>query len=303
MTETRQQHPGPAKIGASDRLGFTLFIALTLHVIFILGVGFTSSAANQAESIPSLDIILANTESAEPPDEADYLAQSNQKGGGNQEEKARPGAPVSAPTPLNQQGISDRIQSQKVANQIKLEEIYYINSRQSAQKISQTKKTDRAKNKKSDIVSIQQQQRDIASLQAEIMKITQAYAKRPREITLTASTKEAIEAGYLAQWVSKIEHIGNLNYPAEAEIKKINGSLRLNVRINSSGKILNIKISRKSGYSILDQAARRIVNLAGPFAAFPAKLREKADQIVIVRTWEFKSNKLTTDGHLNGEPG
>ncbi len=302
MTETRQL-PRPAKIGASDRLGFTLFMALALHVIFILGVGFTSSAANQSESIPSLDIILANTESTEQPDEADYLAQSNQTGGGNQEEKARPGAPVSAPTPLNQQGLSDRIQSQKVANEMKPNEIYYINNRESAQKIAKTKKSDRTKNKNSNVISVQQQRQDIASLQAEILKITQAYAKRPREITLTASTKEAVEAGYLAQWVSKIEHIGNLNYPAEAEIKKINGSLRLNVRINSNGKILNIKVSRESGYSILDQAARRIVNLAGPFAAFPAKLRDKADQIVIVRTWEFKSNKLTTDGNLNGAPG
>ena len=302
MTET-QQLQRPAKIGASDRLGFTLFLALALHIIFILGVGFTSSDANQAESIPSLDIILANTESLEQPDEADYLAQSNQKGGGNQEEKARPGAPVSAPTPLNQQGLSDRMQSQKVANEIKLEEIYYINSRQADRQITQTKKSDSAKNKNSNIISIQQQRRDIASLQAEILKITQAYAKRPREIALTASNKEAVEAVYLAQWVSKIEHIGNLNYPAEAEINKINGSLRLNVRINANGKIIDIKVSRASGFSILDQAARRIVNLAGPFPPFPAKLRDKADQIVIVRTWEFNSNRLTTNGRANGEQG
>ncbi|MCK4709980.1 MAG: energy transducer TonB [Gammaproteobacteria bacterium] len=296
MNET-QQLPARVKIGANDRLGFTLFVALTLHIIFILGVGFTRSAANQAESIPSMDIILANTESVEQPDEADYLAQSNQKGGGNQEEKARPGAPISAPTPLNQQGLSDRMQNQQVANEIKLERIYYINQREAKRKIAHRKNSDSSQNKNSQKASTQQRQLDIASLQAEILKITQAYAKRPREIALTASTKEAVEAGYLAQWVSKIEHIGNLNYPAEAEVKKIRGSLRLNVRINANGRIIDIKISRASGYPILDQAAKRIVHLAGPFAPFPAKLRDKADQIVIVRTWEFNSNKFTTNGN------
>ena len=44
------------------------------------------------------------------------------------------------------------------------------------------------------------------------------------------------------------------------------------------------------------KAARRIVRLADPFAPFPTKLQEKADQIVIVRTWEFNSNKLITMG-------
>lgn len=295
MTET-QKFPAPVKIGANDRLGFTLFVAVALHIIVILGVGFTRSSANQAESIPSMDIILANTESLEAPDDADYLAQSNQKGGGNQEEKARPGAPISAPTPLNQQGISDRMQNRRAANEIKLEKIYYINNREADRKIVHRKNSDRAKNKNSQKISIQQQKRDIASLQAEIRKLTQAYAKRPREITLTASTREAVEAGYLARWVNKIEHIGNLNYPAEAEVKKINGSLRLNVRINANGNIIDIKVSRASGHSVLDQAARRIVHLAGPFAPFPDKLRDKADQIVIVRTWEFNSNRFTTNG-------
>lgn len=302
MSET-QNLPSPARIGVNDRLGFTLFIALSIHIIFILGVGFTQSDANQSESMPSLEVITANTESPEQPDDADYLAQSNQKGGGNQLEKARPGAPVSAQNPLNQQGLSDRMQRQQVANEIKLEKIYYINQREAEKKITHRKNSDTAQQKNSQTISIQQQRREIASLQAEIRKITQAYAKRPREIALTASTKEAVEAGYLSQWVNRIEHIGNLNYPAEAEIKKINGDLRLNVRIDAQGHVIDVKVSRTSGFSILDQAAKRIVHLAGPFPPFPGKLREKADQIVIVRTWQFNSSKLTTNGLSKREPG
>lgn len=281
-------------IGPNDRLGFTLFLAIALHAIVILGVGFTKSDSRQPESLPSLDIILANTRSEEQPDAPDFLAQANQVGGGNLDQKARPSAPVSAATPLNQQGLADRAQPRLAANKIKLERIYYVNLREAERKIERAKMKDRATPQQDSLHEIEQERQDIASLQAEIRKLTQAYAKRPREITLTANTREAVEAGYLAQWVSKIEHIGNLNYPAEAEVNRINGSLRVNVRINAAGRVLDIEISRSSGHSILDEAARRIVRLAEPFPAFPAKLKEKADQIVIVRTWEFNSNKLTT---------
>ena len=76
MNET-QQLPARVKIGANDRLGFTLFVALTLHIIFILGVGFTRSAANQAESIPSMDIIQANRSLKRLIEENERLIQQN----------------------------------------------------------------------------------------------------------------------------------------------------------------------------------------------------------------------------------
>ncbi len=297
-TQLPNKNSNKPNIGANDRLGFTLFMAIALHLILILGVGFSHSNAKTPESLPSLDIILANSKSPIQPDDPDYLAQSNQKGGGNQEEKSRPGAPASAQTPINQQGLSNKSQQQRVANKIKLEKIYYINQRDSDKKIAKANKSDQRTSQNRSTDNIQQQQKTIASLQAEIRKLSNAYAKRPREIVLTATTREAVEAGYLAQWVKKIEHIGNLNYPPEAELNKITGSLRLNVRINASGHVIDVQISQPSGYTILDQAAKRIVQLAQPFSSFSPKLLEKADQIVIVRTWEFSSNKLSTKGRI-----
>ncbi len=291
--------PRKPRISASDRLGFTLFLALVLHAIFILGVGFRPGDAQTRETLPSLDIILANTESPEAPEQADFLAQSNQKGGGNQEQKARPSAPVSADSPLDRRGLDERQQRQRRAQEIQIEHIYYISQREANERIARAKRSKQAQVQQQSADRINQQQREIASLQAEIRKMAEAYARRPREIVLTANTREAVEAGYLAQWVSRIEHIGNLNYPPEAEVNKIDGSLRLNVRINAQGKVIDAKISRSSGERILDDAALRIVRLAEPFAEFPPKLKEKADQIVIIRTWEFDSNKaqrLTTSG-------
>jgi len=293
------QPPRKPRISPGDRLGFTLFLALVLHLVLILGVGFRPGDARTEESLPSLDIILANTESPEVPDKADFLAQSNQKGGGNQEEKARPSAPVSADSPLDRPGLDERQQRRRRAHEVQIEHIYYINQREAERQIDRARRSKQAQPQQQSQDRINQQQREIASLQAEIRKMVEAYARRPREIVLTANTREAVEAGYLAQWVSRIEHIGNLNYPAEAEVNKIDGRLRLNVRINAQGRVIDAKISRSSGERILDEAALRIVRLAEPFAEFPPKLKEKADQIVIIRTWEFNSNKarrLTTSG-------
>jgi protein TonB len=294
MNQATAPAPQRAKISANDRLGFTLFVAIAFHLIIILGVGFTQSDANQIEALPSLEVILANTSSPEQPEDPDFLAQDNQKGGGTLEDKARPSAPVSAPTPIDQNGLSQRSQPQRRAQKLKIENIYYINQRESERRIAQAKRKLRNTQQKQSTDTVELQRMEIASLRAEIRKMSENYSKRPREIALTANTKRAVEAGYLAQWVQRIEHIGNLNYPAEAEVRKISGSLRVNVRINALGEVIDVRISKPSGETVLDQAARRIVRLAQPFAPFPEELRERADQIVIVRTWEFNSNKLTT---------
>ena len=120
------------------------------------------------------------------------------------------------------------------------------------------------------------------------------YAKRPKIITLTASTRKAVEASYLAAWVQKIEHTGNLNYPQEARLKNLAGRLRMSVRINSAGEVLDVQITSSSGSRVLDEAARQILRMAQPFAPFSDELKERADQIVIIRTWDFKSNRFKT---------
>ena len=42
-----------------------------------------------------------------------------------------------------------------------------------------------------------------------------------------------------------------------------------------------------SGHKILDDAARRIVAMAAPFAAFPPAIRHDTDVLEITRTWNF----------------
>ena len=296
VEQTIQQQP---RVSASDRLGFTLFLALTIHTIVVLGVGFTQSTNPRSNALPSLEIIFANSHSPEEVKNPDFIAQANQAGGGKADEKARPSAPVSSNTPINQRGLSDQAREELRRNQLAINQLYFISQLESPLKIDQQVQNRKHGAETRKTSAIEQRQSKIARLQAEIRQMSIDYAKRPKSITLTASTKKAVEASYLASWVQKIEQTGNLNYPQEARIKKLDGQLRMNVRLNAAGEILSAKVTRSSGNNVLDQAAKRILRLAEPFAPFPEELKQSTDQIVIIRTWEFKSNRLITNGEVS----
>ncbi len=134
---------------------------------------------------------------------------------------------------------------------------------------------------------------EIARLTAELDRKAKAYAKRPRKKFLSAATKEHKYASYLDGWRRKVVRVGNLNYPDEARRRKLHGDLVLEVSIRRDGHVNKIVIRKPSGHKLLDDAAKHIVNLAAPFAPFPAEIREETDIIVITRTWQFlNSNRL-----------
>ena len=282
------------RTSASDRLGFTLFLALTLHAIVVLGVGFTQSDHRSEQPLPSLEIILANSQSYDAVENPDFLAQVDQAGGGKADDRARPSAPVSSPTPIDQRGLSDRDRVELRKQQLSISKLYFLTQSESDAYINQQQQQRAKDSDSSQKSTAEQRQTKIARLQAEIRKMTIDYAKRPKTIILTASTRKAVEASYLASWVQKIEHTGNLNYPQEARLKNLAGRLRMSVRINSAGEVLDMQITNSSGTSVLDEAARQILRMAQPFAPFSDELKERADQIVIIRTWDFKSNRFRT---------
>lgn len=131
----------------------------------------------------------------------------------------------------------------------------------------------------------------IASLSAEIRRKMVAKAKRPRRKFISATTKEYKYAAYMEAWRSKVERVGNLNYPDQARKQNLSGSLVLDVALNHDGSINEITIRRSSGEKILDGAAIRIVELAAPYAPFPQHIKDETDILHIMRTWQFINNK------------
>ena len=103
-------------ITAVDRLIFTLVFSVIIHLAIILGVSFDATSPPKNTPLISLDITLAKQQTQEVPDQADYLAQVNNAGGGETDEKSAeptPDAPIpvteekASPTPIEAAPIVD----------------------------------------------------------------------------------------------------------------------------------------------------------------------------------------------------
>ena len=118
--------------------------------------------------------------------------------------------------------------------------------------------------------------------QARVRRIVEGQPQTPED------------AWYLESWRRKVERIGKLNYPDEARVRKIYGSLRLLVAIEPDGTLQDVRVIDSSGHQVLDEAAVRIVRLAAPYAPFPPAMRDETDMLEIVRTWRFKKRGSAT---------
>jgi len=133
-------------------------------------------------------------------------------------------------------------------------------------------------------------------LEAQIAKDMDAYQKRPKRRFVGARAEEYRFARYVEDWRSKVERVGNMNYPEAARVNKLYGSLVLTVSIRSDGTIENVEVNKPSGKRILDAAAVKIVQMSGPYAPFPSDIRRDTDILHITRTWTFaKGDELRSE--------
>lgn len=285
-------------ITAVDRLGLTLFVAISMHAVAILGVGFTME---KPKKLPPADrtleiVVVHNKSTLKKPEKADFLAQHSQEGGGNKDKAERP-------TTDSLQPITKRANKPNQVNTPAMPQADPVASKKKKlvnTKAESKRKTRDAPNKpKKKIKTLDTAQllastdKEISRLTAELNRKTKAYAKRPRRKFVSASTREYKYSNYLDAWRRKVERIGNINYPDEARRKKLYGKLVLLVSLRADGTIYEIDVRRSSGHKLLDDAAIRIVRLAAPYAPFPTEIRKETDVLDITRTWQFlSSNRL-----------
>ena len=289
-------------VDTGDRLSFTFFIAIVLHGLLLLGIGF--KLPEHKNTSQTIEITLATHKSLHEPKDADFLAQHNQEASGTIDEAKQltterqaqfADTQVRDVSPLQQQAATQKIKDQQLLSTTEKSD------RQTQIKLNSDESNElepkEGTTENQSLVST-----EIASLQAKLDKQRQEYAKRPRVRTLTSvSTKASFDAKYLHDWSARIEQVGNLNYPQEALNRRITGNLRLSVMINPDGTIYEIKVLQSSGQRILDDAARQIVRLSAPFASFPPEIRKNADRLQIIRTWRFeitgKNTSITTSAN------
>ncbi len=72
-----------------DRFMLFLVLAIAVHALLLLGVSFGITIESPPRLADTLDVVLVNWRTEDEPEEADFLAQASQLGGGEATEKAR----------------------------------------------------------------------------------------------------------------------------------------------------------------------------------------------------------------------
>lgn len=282
-----------------DRLGLTVFVALAVHAIVILGISFDFEELLPEKNMPTMEITLVHSHSKEAPEEADYLAQANQKGGGNVEERVRPSSPLSNPMPTTEDGLAPHSQLDFLPPPLeKKEKQKEIIAAEKSPFVDQSQDFERdvpMQTKSKQAAQLYERSRQFARLRAEIQQLKQAYQKTPHHTYVTGiNAKQNRFASYIEAWRDKVENVGNLNYPEAAVRNNVSGDLLLDVAINPDGTVQNIKVLRSSGKGMLDKAAKDIVMMASPYPPLSKEILKDTDVLHISLVWNFKLKGLTT---------
>ena len=266
-------------VTSTDRIAMTLFLAIAFHAIVILGITFGAHDDPPPENImPTLDITLTSKRTP-PPDEADYLAQTSQDGGGNVTEKIQPTMEVPEQAPAVQPQLPTPAPTEVVTT-----DAADIQVMQEDTQMPEKEQPDIS------AAELIERSMEMVNLSEKLNETMQAYAQRPKQVYVSARTQEYKYANYMREWVKKVERVGNTNYPDAARRQGISGKLLMDVALNADGTVRNISILRPAGHKVIDEAAIRIVNLAAPFPPFPPEIGKDADVLHITRTWEFSSS-------------
>lgn len=281
----------------NERFGFTVFLSACVHVMLIAGVGF--SFMGESPQAPAIEITLAQYESETAPEQADFIAQANQRGSGNLDEIVAPSTPHEAELYDNEvREVSPVEQPAPDASAESPVEVVTSRDADDSQSPREQEQPSDSELPQPDADSPEELRLAIASLQARLDRQRQAYANRPRRYTISsASTQQRHDAQYLDSWRQRIETVGNRYYPDQARQQDLFGSLRMMVALQPDGSVTEIRILESSGERILDQAAVDIVQRASPFDPFPDELRGEVDILEIIRTWRFhRGNSFSSEG-------
>lgn len=263
-------------------------VALSIH--FRLPEKITSRAFERP-----LEIVLVNAKSRSKPAEAQVLAQTHLDGGGNTDEDRRLRTPL--PPSVNTKEGDAMVETRQRMKQLEnIQQALLTQTKSLASVSTEAYRTPPVDTPAASTgFDLAQNALAIARLEGQIDKAIDEYNKRPRKKFIGARAEEYRFAQYIEDWRQKIERIGTLNYP-DAARGKLYGSLLLSISLRADGKVDRMEVLRSSGYPVLDEAARRIVQLASPFAPFPQDIRRDTDVIEITRTWIFtNADRLKTE--------
>jgi protein TonB len=273
-----------------DRLLMTLFIAVLVHGMIILGLTFAGSGGHDAAS-RGLDVLLVSDElpTADRNDTATYLAQRSQLGSGNTsaptaahnqatEVSPPPHAGEESGRSLTSSGpAAARADDQVLTTIAARTDVRYFASQGDA---GTTREQPLASNT---VARPRPAQTESGTVQLRGVKRD--------ELWITPDTRESIIAPYLDSWRQRVERIGTLNYPTAALHAGIQASPVLEVAIDADGRLAKAEILTSSGHADLDAAALAILKLASPFDPFPPDLAARYQRLRFAYEWQFTGGR------------
>jgi protein TonB len=274
---------------SNDRFTVALMLAMGLHALVLLAVSFAFEFNPLRHAAETLDVVLVNWRSETAPEEADFLAQASQQGGGDSTRAERPTQMSSSA--VTGQGQGEQPEQVDAAPppepQERLQEV--LSDTETAPPVPQVTRLEQPEEQLPSAAELMQQSMNAPNLEASLQRENESQSRLPRREFISANTREYEFASYMQAWVAKVERVGNLNYPMEVRRRKLVGNLLLTVGINQDGSVESIDIRRSSGLPELDEAAVRIVRLAAPYSPLPDNIRSRVDVLHITRTWKFSS--------------
>ncbi len=268
--------------------GNSLLVALLLHGLIILTFNFDMLPSAPPNIDQSLEItVVAPKTLVDAPEDADFLAQANQLGGGNTDEVVKPTVNEAMKGPVDLQTADqtssefsppeefDQLVQPDQPPRLAVRTVSTFTILEAAEELEK-EQTPSPSQLLADL------QQEIDKLEAEIDDKTVAYAQRPRRKAINASTREHIYAAYMESWRRKIERVGNLNYP-----RGHMGDVVVHIAVRRDGSIERMRILRHADSSLINESALKIATLAAPFPPFPEEIRQKTDILDIIRTWRF----------------
>lgn len=293
--------------------------SLLLHILFILGVKIQPDYTKfLRDKIPPLEVVIVSNPAEKAPPQASLLAQTNHDADAAQaKQEQRKSSPPPVDSNVDKKTVAkleklskrvDKIESSSREKQAQVKQLEnqaknLLHQLQSQPVIENTPAPSANNNeavtqpKKLNLstADLLASNEEISRSEAQIARQQEDYQRRPRRKSVGIRTQEYKFAIYVEAWRQKVERIGNLNYPAAAREQKLYGNLQMTVYIKSDGSLEKVEIRRSSGHRVLDDAARRIVELAAPYAPFPEDIRKEVDVLDITRTWTF-----TKEDSFNG---
>ena len=272
----------------ADRLPAMLFLAALVHGILIIGITFNPYLLDDLNNAISLEVtIVADSDQRiDRPDEAEYLAQASQQGGGNTTDEVRPTAPLESASPidnLGEEGGESLLDA--TAHEQSADQVLSTQSEQERKVVDDLREQPQPDD--STAIALESGSEQTLPLPQDESATLLIHDDDPRQLVISADTRESTIAAYLDNWKRRIEAVGDEYFPELGDLEGLTGSPTLEVSIEASGQLSEVIIRKSSGSAVLDQAALDILRRASPFDAFPAEVSADYDRLRFAYKWLF----------------